>query len=192
MVNRGFGQHGVVFQLGLPQRRAVSSDQHELGYCNHGLSAQGTFSASRSSPPWKEAGEIYGTFAISHLLQSGLVSEKVLSRLYNESETGGNGLGRFGGLGFFGWGHGGGLFCVRGAKIGLFVDRRGWLYSLVAGCRRLLMQFRRHLVLGAVAQRGVCQAGGSSGGFCRGWQKIAEVANERRTSAGSQTPGRSA
>ena len=36
---------------------------------------------------------MYDTFAVSHLLQGGLVSKKVLSRLDDESETGGNGLG---------------------------------------------------------------------------------------------------
>jgi len=35
------------------------------------------------------------------------------------------------------------------------------------------------LALGAVAPRGTCQAGGSSGGFCRGWQLLAELANEK-------------
>jgi len=35
-------------------------------------------------------------------------------------------------------------------------------------------------VLGAVAQRGTCQAGGSSSGFCWGWQLLAELANEQK------------
>jgi hypothetical protein len=33
--------------------------------------------------------------------------------------------------------------------------------------------------LGAIAQGRICRADGSSGGFCRGWQLAAEVANER-------------
>jgi len=31
MVNRGFGQHGVVLELRLPQWGTVAGDQHELG-----------------------------------------------------------------------------------------------------------------------------------------------------------------
>ena len=48
--------------------------------------------------PWKETRKLYCTFAVSHLLQGGLVSERVLSRLDDESETGRDGLGGFGGF----------------------------------------------------------------------------------------------
>ena len=37
------------------------------------------------------------------------------------------------------------------------------------------------LALVAVAPRGTCQAGGSSDGFCRGWQLLAELANEKNS-----------
>jgi hypothetical protein len=35
--------------------------------------------------------------------------------------------------------------------------------------------------MGAVAHEGICQADGSSDGFCQGWQLVAEVANEKNT-----------
>ena len=68
MVNRGLGQHGVVLQFGLPQRRAVTSDQHELGYRLRLVSSRDLLSLTLQSP-WEEAGEMYCTFAVSHLLQ---------------------------------------------------------------------------------------------------------------------------
>jgi hypothetical protein len=37
------------------------------------------------------------------------------------------------------------------------------------------------LGLAAVVHGGICQAYGSSGGFCQGWQLVAEVANEKNT-----------
>ena len=106
VVNRGLGQHRVVLQLRFPQWRAVSSDQHKLGYRSRTISSRDLLSLTLQSP-WKEARKAYYTFAISHLLQSGLVSEEVFSRFYNKGETGSDGLGGFGGFGFFGGGHGG-------------------------------------------------------------------------------------
>jgi hypothetical protein len=66
-------------------------------------SAQGTFSASRSSP--RETFSWMLTFPTAHLLQRGLVPESVLSWLHDKSKSGCNrlcGLRRFG---FFGRGH---------------------------------------------------------------------------------------
>jgi hypothetical protein len=65
------------------------------------------------------------TFAVSHLLQGGFVSERVLSRLDDESETGRDGLGGFGGFGLFGWGHCGGSLLVSRESRGLEVVESG-------------------------------------------------------------------
>ena len=105
MVNRGLGQHGIVLQLRLPQRGAVPSDQDKLGYRSRLISSRDLLSLTLQSL-WKEARKVCCTFAVSHLLQSGLVSERVLSRLDDESETRGDGLGGFGGFRFFCGGHG--------------------------------------------------------------------------------------
>jgi hypothetical protein len=105
VVNRGLGQHGVVIQLRLPQRGTVPSDQHKLGYRLRSVSSRDLLSLTLQSPQ-KESRKACCTFAVSHLLQGGLVSERVLSRLDDESETGGDGLGGFGGFRFFGGGHG--------------------------------------------------------------------------------------
>ena len=45
------------------------------------------------------------TLAVAHLLQRRLVSQSVLARLYDERETGGNGLGGLRRLGLLGGGH---------------------------------------------------------------------------------------
>ena len=96
-MNRSLGQHGVVLQLRFPQWGAVTSDQHKLGYRLRLISSRDLLSLTLQSP-WKEARKVYYTFAVSHLLQGGLVSERVLSRLDDESKTGGDGLGGFGGF----------------------------------------------------------------------------------------------
>ena len=106
MVNRGLGQHGIVLQLRLPQWGTVPSDQHELGYGSRLISSKDLLSLTLQSL-WKESRKVCCTFAISHLLQGGLVPERVLSRLDDESETGGDGLGGLGGFRFFGGSHGG-------------------------------------------------------------------------------------
>ena len=106
VVNRGLGQHRVVLQLRFPQWRAVAGDQHELGYRSRLISSRDLLSLTLQSP-WKEARKSYYTFAISHLLQGRLVSEKVFSRFYNEGETGSDGLGGLGGFRFLGGGHDG-------------------------------------------------------------------------------------
>ena len=97
VVNRSLGQHGIILQLGLPQRGAVPSDQHELGCRLRAVSSRDLLSLTLQSP-WKEVERLYCTFAVSHLLQGGLVSERVFSRLDDESKTGGDGLGGFGGF----------------------------------------------------------------------------------------------
>ena len=156
VMNRCFGQHGVVLQLGLPQRRTVSGDQHKFGYIPRLISSRDLLSLTLQSP-WKEAGKGCCTFAVSHLLQGRLVSEKVLSRLDDQSETGRDGLGGFGGFGFLGGGHGGrffggGLFANRGVlrssgwwiTIGPFVDPDKPLYSLIGSSRLLtVLEWRR-------------------------------------------------
>ena len=61
VVDRSLGEHGVVLKLGLAERGAVACDQDKLGWNaiasidmerkqKDSPSAQGTFSASRSSP----------------------------------------------------------------------------------------------------------------------------------------------
>ena len=97
VVNRSLGQHGIILQLRLPQRGAVPSDQHELGCRLRAVSSRDLLSLMLQSP-WKEVERLYCTFAVSHLLQGGLVSERVFSRLDDESKTGGDGLGGFGGF----------------------------------------------------------------------------------------------
>ena len=67
-------------------------------------SAQGTFSASRSSPR-RESKRKVRTLAVAHLLESSLVAERVLARLDDEGETGGDGLGGLCRLGLLGGGH---------------------------------------------------------------------------------------
>ena len=131
VVNRGLGQHGIVLQLRLPQRRAVPGNQHKLGYRSRLVSSRDLLSLTLQSP-WKEVGKVR-TFAVPHLLQGGLVPERVLSRFDDESETGGDGLGGFGGFRFFSGGHGGRiLFCFSRIEVvvgetltDLFVDRCG-------------------------------------------------------------------
>jgi len=97
VVNRGLGQHGVVLQLRLPQGGAVPGDQHKLGCRLRLISSRDLLSLTLQSPG-KEVRKVCCTFAVSHLLQGGLVSERVLSRFDDESETGGDGLGGFGGF----------------------------------------------------------------------------------------------
>ena len=59
VVNRSLGEHSVVLKLRLAERGAVAGNEDKLGYKtahreprkrNRVLLAQGTFSASRSSP----------------------------------------------------------------------------------------------------------------------------------------------
>ena len=87
VMNGSLGQHSIVLQLGLSQRGAVPSDQHKLGYRLPLVSSRDLLSLTLQSP-WKEIRKVYYTFAVSHLLQGRLVSERVLSRLDDESETG--------------------------------------------------------------------------------------------------------
>jgi hypothetical protein len=108
-MNGGFGQHGIVLQLRLPQWGTVSGDQHKFGYVARLISSRDLLSLTLQSP-WKEARKGYCTFAVSHLLQCRLVSEEILSRLDDESETGSDGLCGFGGFRFLGGGHGGKFF----------------------------------------------------------------------------------
>ena len=68
------------------------------------LSAQGTFSASRSSPR-EEGKRTVLTLAVAHLLESRLVAKAVLARLDNEGQTGSDGLGGLCSLGLLGGGH---------------------------------------------------------------------------------------
>ena len=106
-MNGSLGKHGVVLDLRLAKRRAVTSNEDELGYKqgkqNNSL-AQGTFSASRSSPRRREK-EFLLTLAAAHLLQRRLVAKGVLSRLHNEGQTRGDGLVGLGRFGFLAGGH---------------------------------------------------------------------------------------
>ena len=98
VVHGRFGEHGIILQLRLPERRAVASDQDELscrtaasqrrgeGQKASTASAQGTFSASRSSP---QRGSKRGlTLATAHLLQGRFVAQCVFSRLDDKCQTG--------------------------------------------------------------------------------------------------------
>ena len=111
MVDGRLGEHSVVLQLGLTERGAVAGNQDKLSCTRRGeeerqeeLSAQGTFSASRSSPR-RERRRKGRTLAVAHLLEGGLVAERVLARLDDERETRRDGLGRFGGLALLGGCH---------------------------------------------------------------------------------------
>ncbi len=95
-------QHGIVLQFALAKRRAVTSNEDELGYSSK--SVQGTFSASRSSPR-RDSRRKKLTLARPHLLQRRLVAQSVFSRLDNEGQTSCDRLGRFSCLGFFSGGH---------------------------------------------------------------------------------------
>ena len=97
------GEHGVVLKLRLAEGWAVAGDQDKLGYSIQ--LAQGTFSASRSSPRRESRDETLLTLAIAHVLQRGLVAQAVLARLDDERETRRDGLGRLGGLALLGGCH---------------------------------------------------------------------------------------
>ena len=49
VVNRGLGQHGVVFQLGFSQWGAVAGDQHKLGYRSQLISSRDLLSLTLQS-----------------------------------------------------------------------------------------------------------------------------------------------
>lgn len=67
-------------------------------------SAQGTFSASRSSPRKDRERSIH-TFAVPHRLESGLVAEAVLAGLDDKGEPGRDRFGALCGLGLLDRGH---------------------------------------------------------------------------------------
>lgn len=86
------GEHGVVLELRLAQRGAVTSNQNELGY-KYITSAKGeTFSAFTLQPPRERTDAAELTFARTHLLESGLVSQGVFARLDDEGKTSRDGL----------------------------------------------------------------------------------------------------
>ena len=121
VVHRGLGEHGIVLKLRHAERRAVAGNQDELSCCMYAhpkqgrergkregcSSAQGTFSASRSSPR-RERMRKGRTLAVAHLLEGRLVAEGVLARLDDEGKARRDGLGGLCCLGLLGGGHRGG------------------------------------------------------------------------------------
>ena len=116
VMDRSLREHGVVFQLRLAERGAVAGNQDELGcrtktcprgeeHAENTSSAQGTFSASRSSPRRESRSEMVLTLAVAHVLERGLVAEAVLARLDDERKPRRDALGRLGGLGLLGGCH---------------------------------------------------------------------------------------
>ena len=69
------------------------------------VSTRDLLSLKRSSPRSKRLLEIVLTLAIAHLLQSRLVSQRILAGLDDKGETGGDRLGRLCRLGLLGGGH---------------------------------------------------------------------------------------
>lgn len=69
------------------------------------MSAQGTFSASRSSPRRESLQRKVLTLAVAHVLEGRLVAEAVLAGLHDERKTRGDALGGLGSLGLLGGGH---------------------------------------------------------------------------------------
>ena len=91
VVYRRLRQHGVVLNLGLAQRRAVASDEDQLGY-NKGRGTKKKVShrgPSQHAAPVPDAGikEWTITFAVAHLLEGRFVPEVVLARLDDEGEA---------------------------------------------------------------------------------------------------------
>lgn len=79
-VDGGLAQHGVVLNLGAAEGRAVSGDENELG-CKPKRNESEDGSERRNS-------EKQLTLSGAHALEGGLVSERVLSGLDRQRQTG--------------------------------------------------------------------------------------------------------
>ena len=141
VVHSGFREHGVVLKLRLAQRRAVTSNQDELGYSTKDqCQFRGTFSASRSSPRRERKATVL-TLAVAHVLERRLVAEAVLARLDDERETRRNGLGGLGSLGLFGGGH---CVCVEEERNG--GEGGGCLDGALGGDEKCAMSVDAHRI----------------------------------------------
>ena len=90
------------------------------------VSTRDLLSLTLQSPEIKAEGGL--TLAVAHLLERGLVAERVLARLDDERETGGDGLGGLRRLGLLRGGH---REFLR-SRVG---GRRGWMADgALAGC----------------------------------------------------------
>lgn len=155
-MDASLGEHGIILELRFTQRRAVASNQHQFGWSpevnqkqtgrtqrrnqDHPeeqqakkkkqsiSSAQGTFSASRSSPRKDRERSIH-TFTVRHRLKRRLVTECVLARLDGESKPGVYRFSALCCLGFLCWGH---CWLVRWCLEGdLEVFQIGMLWELI-------------------------------------------------------------
>jgi len=87
MMHGSFGEHGIILQLRFAKGRAVTRNEHELGYGKPKKKQLRDLLSHMLQSPRERLKRLL-TFAAPHLFEGRLVPKSIFSRLDYESESG--------------------------------------------------------------------------------------------------------